>query len=132
MSEPSAQMLTLKTTDVVFYISSFRLLMRIKKDVEKQSRLSPLVRFLRRASIAEMLDDHIDALDSAWRTFDVRASASCHALGIRCILWLTRHLQTACLIALRKKVERQAIYDDRSQVRSFLENLTRPSSVVCT
>ena len=86
-------MLAFETTDVVFCFSC-RLLLVIKKDVEKQSLLSPLVRLLRWASIAEMLDDHIDALDSAWRTFDVRASASswytsyfvAHSVSADCVL----------------------------------------------
>ncbi|TFK80630.1 hypothetical protein K466DRAFT_503588 [Polyporus arcularius HHB13444] len=68
------------------------LLSRIRSDVEKELRRTSLDRFFHRASIATILDNHIDALDSAWRAFD-----------------------TACLIALRTKMERQATYDDRSQ-----------------
>lgn len=51
-----------------------RLLSRISDDVDKQLRRSAFDRFLHRASIANMLDDHIDALDSAWRTFDASNS----------------------------------------------------------
>ncbi|EJF58589.1 hypothetical protein DICSQDRAFT_66645 [Dichomitus squalens LYAD-421 SS1] len=66
---------------------------RIRSEVEKQLRRSALSRLLHQASISSTLEDHLDALDSAWRAFD-----------------------TACLIALRMKMERQALYDDRSQV----------------
>ncbi|KAI0331817.1 hypothetical protein GY45DRAFT_546077 [Cubamyces sp. BRFM 1775] len=72
------------------------LLTRIRNDVEVELKRKPLSRFLLQSSIAEMLDDRMDALDSAWRAFD-----------------------TACLIALRTKLERQAMYDDRSQLRLF-------------
>ncbi|RPD53111.1 hypothetical protein L227DRAFT_604744 [Lentinus tigrinus ALCF2SS1-6] len=72
------------------------LISRIRGDVERQLRRTALDRFLHRASIATILDDHIDALDSAWRAFD-----------------------TACLIALRAKMEKQAMYDDHSQLRLF-------------
>ncbi|KAI0787288.1 hypothetical protein C8Q74DRAFT_595226 [Fomes fomentarius] len=72
------------------------LLIRIQRDVEKHLRRRPLSRLLYQSSMAATLDDYVDALDSAWRTFD-----------------------TACLFALRMKMERQAIYDDQSQLRLF-------------
>ena len=49
-----------------------RLLTRIRSDVEAELRRKPLSRFLLQSSIAEMLDDRMDELDSAWRAFDVR------------------------------------------------------------
>ncbi|KAH9885817.1 hypothetical protein C8Q73DRAFT_296912 [Cubamyces lactineus] len=72
------------------------LLTRIRNDVEAELKRKPLSRFLLQSSIADMLDDRMDELDSAWRAFD-----------------------TACLIALRMKLERQAMYDDHSQLRLF-------------
>ncbi|KAI0366154.1 hypothetical protein BV20DRAFT_1055891 [Pilatotrama ljubarskyi] len=66
------------------------------EDVEVQLKRTPLSRFLLQGSISQLLDEHIDRLDSAWRAFD-----------------------TSCLIALRMKLERQAVYDDRSQLRLF-------------
>ncbi|KAI0715770.1 hypothetical protein C8T65DRAFT_707497 [Cerioporus squamosus] len=48
------------------------LISRIRGDVEKQLRRTALDRFFHRASIATILDDHIDGLDSAWRAFDLR------------------------------------------------------------
>lgn len=51
---------------------NIRLLARIRRDVENQLRRKPLDRFFHKASIASALDDHQDALDSAWRSFDVR------------------------------------------------------------
>ncbi|KAI0649495.1 hypothetical protein C8Q79DRAFT_516860 [Trametes meyenii] len=72
------------------------LLIRVREDVEAYSRRNSLSRFLLQSSIADLIDDRMDQLDSVWRAFD-----------------------TACLIALRTKMERQALYDDSSQLRLF-------------
>ncbi|KAH9921202.1 uncharacterized protein BXZ73DRAFT_51956 [Epithele typhae] len=79
------------------------LLSRIVREVDKHLKKSRLNRFLHQSSIAETLDDYMSELDTAWRSFD-----------------------TACLIALRMKFERQSLYDDRSQVGTYLTTATLP------
>ncbi|KAI0351734.1 hypothetical protein OH77DRAFT_1410549 [Trametes cingulata] len=47
------------------------LLQRIGEDVESHLKRTALSRFLLQASIAQLLEDRMDQLDSAWRAFDV-------------------------------------------------------------
>ncbi|KAI0671370.1 hypothetical protein C8Q78DRAFT_973142 [Trametes maxima] len=44
---------------------------RIREDVETYSRRSSLSRFFLQSSIADLIDDRMDQLDSVWRAFDV-------------------------------------------------------------
>ena len=61
-----------------------RLLERIHHDVEKQLRRKPLGCFFHRSSIATLLDDYVDALDSTWRSFDVGVDLGRHV--VKCSL----------------------------------------------
>ncbi|EMD31469.1 hypothetical protein CERSUDRAFT_119693 [Gelatoporia subvermispora B] len=80
---------------------------RINRDITKLRTKKGFKLFLQQASLNDQLDDIVDNLDTAWRSFD-----------------------TCCLIRLQQKMnhqaqdqQRQAIYDDR-QYRLF-----RPSDI---
>ncbi|EMD33243.1 hypothetical protein CERSUDRAFT_118277 [Gelatoporia subvermispora B] len=76
------------------------LLRSIQTDVESLNRRKLFVKLLQSSSIAGKLDDHIAALDSAWRSFD-----AC------CLLSIDRKLNEQKNLALS-----QRLYDDEYRV----------------
>ncbi|KAI0749236.1 hypothetical protein C8Q80DRAFT_1101509 [Daedaleopsis nitida] len=94
--DPHAMSGNLRTNLIELHV----LLGRIQTDVDRQLRRKPLTRFFHQSSIAATLDDHIDALDSAWRAFDVRLSLSGSITphpGLRQFLRLFRWSDLKCL-----------------------------------
>ncbi|OCH91572.1 hypothetical protein OBBRIDRAFT_792170 [Obba rivulosa] len=77
----------------------FTLLTRIQADLEKWSKEKTWVRILHRGTVSERLDEHVDSLDGAWRSFT--------ALSLN---------------ALQRKLNAQAIYDPITQLRLFRWN----------
>ncbi|OCH89683.1 hypothetical protein OBBRIDRAFT_888228 [Obba rivulosa] len=76
-------------------------------DIEKRGKKNALSRFLRHGSFSDRLDEHIETLDSAWRSFD-----------------------TCCLVSLRQKMDRQVQHQQRQAVFDEQQyRLFRPSDL---
>ncbi|OCH85220.1 hypothetical protein OBBRIDRAFT_860233 [Obba rivulosa] len=70
-------------------------LTRIRLDNEEQNQKKVYIRFLRLSSFSDRLDEHIETLDSAWRSFDVCQTKCRTEPG------LMAHASTDCFVHLR-------------------------------